>query len=232
VPHIPAIERLDMLLDDNGRTKPLDRYIAETKEVEALKDAYIRSLSDDIRQQLMFDDSPQIVAFLNDLCNPRQKQNVYQVARKHGITPLVLVGVMERFYKHQVVHNYFRAGPAASQRVIAEAMPPPVACQSCGGRGRLYFPPQTNDQDKVVMKEMVRDCPTCSGTGSTMQPGSIEAQKIIFKSMGVIDSKESQVQVQVNNFNGVESVLDEIERMKKKRPDHPEIELAAEATDA
>jgi len=166
-----------------------------------------------------FLDQPKIQKFMRALARPKyQKWSITRIAERSGLSAMDLLSLWRQANLSKTVMTFIEGGPKVAEETVADAMSTLICCPRCDGFGDIKQPAELNDKGEAVSETLRKTCPTCNGTGSVRKAGDPESRKVVFKAIGILDSKAAvNINNTVNNFPGVASVLDEIESMRKER---------------
>jgi hypothetical protein len=180
---------------------------------------------------LAYSDLPRALALAGALENgsPEKPSQLISLARKYGFTVRGLRDLWSDYKMAQaeaVVRGHL---PEIARDIVEDAKSTHVSCPRCDAIGQIKVPEEFRGPEGAA----IQVCPQCHGRGTVRKPGDTEARRLLSEAVGLSGRTKAAVSINnnVNTFKGVESVLDEIERMKKKRADLPAAIEAAPTID-
>ncbi len=216
-----------------GPSLEVRKYSYDTRAMERAKSQYVTELvggEASIAKALALSDDPNVQKFLRALTKRKKEgSSIYAVAVKYGITLTQMVDIIREGYYSGILNEMFRAGTLTAQATIRDAQPSFSVCPQCDGRKTVVFPARYSAADTMGNKHLLEDewvgtCPNCCGDGKVRQAGSAKAQEMIFRATKVLEEKQLNINVNQNNFSGVDSVIDDLDSRRSKRPRTIEVE--------
>jgi hypothetical protein len=167
---------------------------------------------ENLKAALADSESPKLQKFLAALAGTRYRGwNIGTVARKFSITPNELTTIWRDHNLAKGMATIIAGIPEIAADVVEDARSIKVICPQCDGW--RFVPVPEHLQEKFSAR--VVECPNCDGTGMVRKPGSDVDRQRMWEAAGLA-RKGNGVGVQVNvnagQFQGVESVIEELER--------------------
>ena len=182
------------------------------RELDGMHNAFIETLckTDELKIALSQVDPANVKAhqFLCDILNPLYaKWTTSQLAARNGVSPSALADIWRRYNLSHTMIMLAKHAPKVAEHMAKEAQYIPVVCQRCDGWGKIS---KTEFVEGEQAQRLEKDCPHCSGTGVYNSPGSNDARKLMYSTLGLTQNK---LVVDFNlNPPAPESIIDEIER--------------------
>ena len=217
---VQSEDRFPDLADSTPPTGPAE--LVRTGPDDGRSDQFIERIARHPEFQSMlaqFQDQPKIQNFMRALARPKYKRwSVTRIAEHSGLSAMDLLSLWRQANVSKTVMTLVEGGPKVAEDTVADAMSTLVCCPRCDGFGDIKRAAELEDKGEAVSEGLTKTCPNCDGTGSVRKPGDPESRKVVFKAIGVLDSKAAvNVDNTVYNFPGLASVLDEIEASRKER---------------
>jgi len=177
-----------------------------------MHNAFIETLckTDELKIALSQVDPANVKAhqFLCDMLNPLYaKWTTSQLAARNGVSPSALADIWRRYNLSHTMIMLAKHAPKVAEHMAKEAQYIPVVCQRCDGWGKIS---KTEFVEGEQAQRLEKDCPHCGGTGVYNSPGSNDARKLMYSTLGLTQNK---LVVDFNlNPPAPESIIDEIER--------------------
>jgi hypothetical protein len=209
----------------------------DTRAMERAKGEYVAELAggeEQARKHLSLCEDPQVQKFLRALTKREKRgQSVYAVASRFGITVSQMVDIMREGFYSGTLNEMFKAAALTAQATIQDAQPRFAVCPQCDGRRTVVFSARYSQPDPSGNRTLLDDervdiCPNCQGEGRIRQAGSSKAQEMIFRATKVLEEKQLVINNNLNNFSGVDSVIDELDSRRLPRRRAPVIEVSPE----
>jgi uncharacterized protein YbaR (Trm112 family) len=141
--------------------------------------------------------------------------------KKLGMNLNDLMEVYGRYRTSQAVRIAMDRSPTIIKHTADDAENRLVVCPRCEGLGTLDLD-LTREQNELKtpkqIKEKIRACPECRGTGEVMQSGDMEARKLVLEVAGIAGKRGLSVDARTVNLNGgtfsVESFIKNVEAIE------------------
>lgn len=213
------------------------RFVKERTLNTNYRNAVIEAMGEDrvvFEQALSYSDSPKIRNFLMGLATTKYKDwPLTRIASNFGVSASELTLLWRDYHLARGMLAVTKAIPRAMERIAQDAVAGETVCPHCDGRTTVIMQVQdVDDPDREPVREIVI-CPNCKGEGTIFKPGHEHSRDKMLEMVG-LTKKGNNSNVQINQkfqFSGVESVIDELDRVKRNGNEQKAIDASFEQVD-
>ena len=169
------------------------------RKVNARHDAAFKILEEHASREslagvLGISDDARLVKFVGFLLSPNAAVQRRSLAKLAQMCELSYAELLRAISQSRVSEGILRMSakvPDVMESVATNACNKEVACEDCRGTGEVP------DKRKGKRGDY-RTCMVCNGAGKVMEKGDIDAQKIVFESVGLTNRKSPLFNVNLN----------------------------------